>query len=66
VDFSGDKISLYFCLCSSDAIDQGGACAGCLSNHYCLQPPLSIDTYSNVCNGNADLGSILEGTTSCC
>jgi hypothetical protein len=66
VDFTGNKIGLYFCLCSNDACTTGGTCATCISTHYCLSPALNVETYNNVCSGNTDISILIHGTTAQC
>lgn len=66
LDFSGDKISLYFCFCSNVAITTGGPCFECLSTHYCLTPPLNAITYDMICTGNIDISQLVGSTTAQC
>ena len=66
VDFEGNKLSLYFCLCSNDARSTVGTCATCISNNYCLIPAVTGETYGNVCTGNGDIEMLVKETKAGC
>jgi hypothetical protein len=63
--FNGSKIGTYFCLCSNDAVTKSQACLECLSDRYCFAPPLTMDTYQSVCNGQESLSSIVNVKATC-
>lgn len=66
VDFDGNKIGLYFCLCQTSVVMTADPCLTCLSGHYCLTPAITGDNYKNVCNGNTDVESLVQSTSAGC
>lgn len=64
--FNGNKIGIYFCICSTDAIEKSSDCLDCLSTRYCLNPPLNVNTYKDVCNGKNTVSALMESTNSQC
>ena len=65
-DFNGNKIAIYFCACSNDAIAKSATCLQCLSTRYCLTPALTSDTYKNVCSGTTSLQAVKDSTKATC
>lgn len=63
--FDGNKIAIYFCVCSTDAIAKSEACLNCLSGKYCFTPPLTLDTYKGICNGQGSLSSLMSLKATC-
>jgi hypothetical protein len=60
VTFQGNKLALYFCLCSSGAIANSGQCLSCLSEKYNVEPAMDSDTYRDLCTGNLDLTELMQ------
>jgi len=64
--FNGNKLGIYFCMCSNDAMGASSTCLDCLTNRYCLTPPLNIDTYKGACSGSTDVNTLLTNTKATC
>ena len=51
-DLIGDKFGIYLCTCNDSTIEESSGCLDCISKRYCLQDPLSTDSYRQICNGS--------------
>jgi len=65
LSFNGNKIGIYFCVCSSNAIVAGGDCMKCVSDRYCFSPAWTNDTYASLCNGDVSISDITNVQATC-
>lgn len=66
ITFSGNKLGIYFCVCSEEAKIHAADCLQCISDAYCLQPPINGESYRGMCAGSTSLETLLDVTKSTC
>jgi len=66
IQFQGNKLDLYLCVCSDQAKGHSAECLQCVSNVYCLQPPVDSNTYNEMCLGNISIENLMNTIESKC
>ena len=61
-----NKLSIYFCACSSGAIEKSVTCLDCVSAKWCLVPSLTSVNYNDVCNGQQSPNALFSSVSRTC
>lgn len=65
MSLSGNKFSLYLCLCSEKSKKLSDTCFPCISKYYCFTTAIGRSDYDKMCLGQLDIKNVIYREKNC-